>query len=212
MENIKIVDRTNNDVKVEIKNENGVIQIIIDTPKSDECMLRDLNPGDTFVKNNVEYVVCEHFENGSTAIIRKKCLKDSIKFGDTNNWAESDIRKFLNNRYLKNISDAFGLENILDHEVDLLSLDGYDDYGKTTDKVSVLTIDRYRKYHKLIRDVNQWNWLSTPDSTPSGIGTSRVQYVWDGGYVCWCCIDDARGVRPFFVLKSSILVSSENRK
>lgn len=209
MENIKIVDQTNNDVKVEIKNENGVIQIIIDTPKSDKCVLRDLNPGDTFVKNNVEYIVCEHFENGGTAVIRKKCLKDDMKFGSTNNWAESNIRKFLNGEYLKNISDDFDQDNILDHEVCLLSLDGYDDYGRTTDKVSVLTIDRYRKYHKFIGNVDRWNWLSMPDSTPSGIGASRVRYVGLGGCVDWGYVDITCGVHPFFVLKSSISVSPE---
>lgn len=209
MENIKIVDQTNNDVKVEIKNENGVIQIIIDTPKSDECALRDLNPGDTFIKNDVEYIVCEHFENGSTAIIRKECLEDGMEFGDTNNWAESGLRKFLNNEYLKNISDDFSQDNILDHEVDLLSLDGYDDYGRTTDKVSVLTIDQYRKYHKFIGNVDRWNWLVTPDSTPSSTDASNVQVVCDSGSVGWDCSDGCCGVRPFFLLKSSISVSPE---
>ena len=206
MENIKVVDRTNKEVKVEINKEDGVIQIIIDMPKNNESVLKDLNPGDTFVKNDVEYIICEHFENGGTAVIRKECLKDSMKFGEANNWAKSGIRKFLNSKYLENISNTFGLDNILDHEVDLLSLDGYDDYGKTADKVSVLTIDKYRKYHKFIGNVGQQNWLSTPDSTPSGTGASCVRCVVSDGYVDRYYIDYACGVRPFFVLKSDVLV------
>ena len=132
-----------------------------------------------------------------------------MEFGDTNNWAESGLRKFLNNEYLKNISDDFSQDNILDHEVDLLSLDGYDDYGRTTDKVSVLTIDQHRKYHKFIGNVDRWNWLATPDSTPSGTDASYVRVVSDGGGVVWDCSDGCGGVRPFFLLKSSISVSPE---
>lgn len=212
MENIKVVDRTNKEVKVEINKEDGVIQIIIDMPKNNESVLKDLNPGDTFVKNNVEYIVCEHFENGGTAVIRKKCLEYDMEFGDTNNWAESNIRKFLNGEYLKNISEDFSQDNILDHEVCLLSLDGYDDYGRTTDKVSVLTIDRYRKHHKLIGNVDQWNWLATPDSTPSGASSSGVRCVRSDGRVSWDYVGCTRGVRPFFILKSSTFVSPYLRR
>ena len=93
--------------------------------------------------------------------------------------------------------------------MDLLSLDGYDDYGRTTDKVSVLTIDQYRKYHKFIGNVDRWNWLATPDSTPSGTDASSVQIVNDSGDVNWDYSDYCGGVRPFFLLKSDIFVSSE---
>lgn len=166
-------------------------------------------PGEVFEKNGVKYIVCEHFEGGGTAVVRKECLKDDMKFGSTNNWAESNIREFLNGEYLKNISDDFGQDNILDCEVDMLSLDGYDDYGRITDKVSVLTIDQYRKYHKFIGNVDRWNWLSTPDSTPSGIGDSYVQIVCGSGNVNWGYSDCCYGVRPFFILNSPVSVSPE---
>lgn len=208
MSNVNVINKAKEKVNVEVNEINGSIQIVIDVPPAGK-ELSSLKPGEVFKKNGTEYIVCEHFENGSTAIIRKECLEDGMEFGDTNNWAESGLRKFLNNEYLKNISDDFSQDNILDHEVDLLSLDGYDDYGRTTDKVSVLTIDQYRKYHKFIGNVDRWNWLATPDSTPSGTDASGVRIVNVGGDVGWGCSDRCNGVRPFFLLKSSISVSPE---
>lgn len=208
MSNVNVINKAKEKVNVEVNEINGSIQIVIDVPPAGK-ELSSLKPGEVFKKNGTEYIVCEHFENGSTAIIRKECLEDGMEFGDTNNWAESGLRKFLNNEYLKNISDDFSQDNILDHEVDLLSLDGYDDYGRTTDKVSVLTIDQYRKYHKFIGNVDRWNWLATPDSTPSGTDASLVRIVCGGGDVGWHYSDYCYGVRPFFLLKSSISVSPE---
>lgn len=211
MSNVNVINKAKEKVNVEVNEINGSIQIVIDVPHVGK-ELSLFAPGEVFEKNGVKYIVCEHFEGGGTAVVRKECLEDGMEFGDTNNWVESGIRKFLNGQYLKNISDDFGRDNILDHEVDLLSLDGYDDYGRTTDKVSVLTVDQYRKYHKFIGNIDRWNWLATPYSTPSGTGASRVQIVYDSGDVDWYYSGYCVGVRPFFILKSSISVSSDTRE
>lgn len=168
-----------------------------------------LKPGDIFRgKGGTEYIVCEQFLD-CTAVVRKDVLSVTMAFGDDNNWANSVWRKYLNSEYIKELNREFGEENIVEHEVNLLSMDGYDDYGVVRDKVSAMTFDRYRKYHKYVGNVSEWNWLSTPDSTPSGYGASYVQCVFGGG-----CVDYARrgycsGLRPFCVLKSDIQVEKE---
>ena len=87
-------------------------------------------------------------------------------------------------------------------------MDGFEDYGYTNDKVAAMTFDEYRKYTKGIGLVNNWQWLSTPNQTTSRGDASCVQVVGGGGcMVCRGCDWDSRGVRPFFFLKSSILVS-----
>ena len=179
---------------------------MIDVPQ-DGTELSLLNPGDVFEKNGVKYIVCEQFKDGRTAVVRKECLDDAREFGNDNNWKSSDLRAFLNNEYYNEIKNIFGVENIVEHEVDLMSLDGYDDYGVSTDKVSVMNIDRYRKYHRFIGDTGCWYWLSTPESTSSGTGSSGVQCVDSNGDVDWDCSGDEWSVRPFFILKSSISVS-----
>ena len=49
---------------------------------------------------------------------------------------------------------------------------------------------------------DRWWWLSTPNSTPSGTGSSYVQCVRDDGGVGWVECDRYGVVRPFFILKS----------
>ena len=207
--NINVINNTNSNVDVKINEVNGAIQIIIDVP-SVRTELSHLDPGDVFEKNGIEYIVCEQFEDGRTAVVRKECLDVTMKFGNNNNWKESVWRKYLNDTYLAEIENIFGKENIIEHEVDLTSLDGYDDYGVSVDKVSAMDIDRYRKYHKHIGNTGEWYYLSTPDSTPSGTGSSNVQYVNDVGGVYWDFAGNVRSVPPFFILNSNILVSLKN--
>lgn len=169
--------------------------------------LGDLNPGDVFKgKSETEYIVCghEHFE---TYVVRRELLKETMEFGDTNNWAESNIRKYLNEDYVRVIQGEFGNGNIVAFERDLISLDGYNDYATCVDKVSVMNVMEYVKYHKYVGNCGFRYVLITPDSTPSGCGARSVRCVdGDGGVSCGWCGSDF-GVRPFFVLKSSIFVS-----
>lgn len=208
--NVNVINNAGNSVDVKVSEKNGAIQIVIDVPQSG-TELSLLKSSDVFEKNGVEYIVCEQLENGITAVVRKDCLDKAMSFGDDNNWKESKWREYLNDGYLKELEAAFGTENIVDHEVDLTSLDGYDDYGVSVDKVSAMDIDRYRKYHKYIGDTGTAHYLSTPDSTPSGYGSSRVRCVDGGGGVCCGDCDWGRGVRPFFTLKSNIFVSLKEK-
>lgn len=169
--------------------------------------LGDLNPGDVFKgKSETEYIVCghEHFE---TYVVRRELLNETMKFGDTNNWAESKIRKYLNEDYVRVIQGEFGNGNIVAFERDLISLDGYNDYATCVDKISMMNILEYMKYHKYVGNCDSCHALITPSSTPSGCGAGNVRCVSVGGLVSYGWCGRVFGVRPFFVLKSSIFVS-----
>ena len=64
----------------------------------------------------------------------------------------------------------------------------------------------YRKYHKYIGNTGITHYLSTPDSTSSGYGSSGVQYVNDYGNVCYDDCSWGGDVRPFFILKSDVFI------
>lgn len=199
---VNVINKAENDLNVTVNNVGGEIQIIIEQKSNIDLL--SLKAGDTF-KVNVEYIVLEQFVGNKTAIIRKELLKDTMAFdGDNNNWKTSDIREFLNKDYLEEIKEAFGKDKIVEHTVDLLSLDGLDDYGTSTDKVSLLTIDQYRKYRKVIGgNLDNYWWLVTPDSTSSDSSASYVRYVdSDGSVDCYDCSWGDVGVRPFFILQS----------
>ena len=209
--NVNVINKAGNSVDVKVSEMNGAIQIVIDVPQfGTELAL--LSPGDVFEKNGVQYIVCEQLEDGTTAVVRKDCLDDEMEFGSDNDWKNSDLRTYLNEEYYNEIKEVFGEENIVNHEVDLTSLDGYDDYGVSTDKVSVMNIDRYRKYHRFIGNTGCWHWLSTPNSTPSGTSSSRVRYVYGDGCVRWGDCRYSGSVRPFFILKSTISVSFDKSR
>lgn len=201
--NVNVINKAENELDVVINNIDGSIQIIIDTKKN-EIDLLALKAGEMFKVDDVEYIVLEQLDGNQTAIIRKDLLENTMKFdSDDNNWKTSGIREFLNNKYLEEIEKAFGKDRIVEHTIDLLSMDGLDDYGISVDKVSLLTIDQYRKYRKVLsKNLNNWWWLITPDSTASGWSACYVLYVLSGGDVgCDGCGCDW-GVRPFFILKS----------
>ena len=202
--NIKVINNAKKELTITVTGNENCVEICIDAVKSGR-KLADLLPGDIFSMNDAEYIVCEQFDDGTTAIVRKNCLDKTMAFGNNNNWKESKLREYLNTKYAKELQEVFGPENIVVHDVDLLSLDGYDDYGVSVDKVSVMNIDRYRKYHKYIGNTGNSYWLSTPDSTSSGYGASGAQYVNVNGDVSYSCVVYNRGVRPFFVLQSSIV-------
>ena len=91
----------------------------------------------------------EQADNG-TRVISKEFAYEEVKFGDNSNWDTSPIRKILNNEYFKKIAAIIGENNIISMDRDLTSLDGLDDYGTCTDKVSLLTATEYVKYHKIL--------------------------------------------------------------
>lgn len=200
---VNVINKAEKDLDVTVSNIDEKIQIVISSKKEDVNLLR-LKAGDTFEVNNIKYIVLEQLFNNQTAIIRKELLEDTMEFdSEENNWKTSSIREFLNGEYLKEIENIFGKARIVEHTVDLLSLDGLDDYGTSTDKVSLLTIDQYRKYRKTLgENLDNYWWLITPDSTYSGQSARYVQYVYSDGYVGYRDCGYSGGVRPFFILQS----------
>lgn len=199
--NVNVINKAENDLNVIVNNIGESIQIIIDTKKKIDLLA--LKAGEIFKADNVEYIVLEQLADNQTAIIKKELLEDTMEFGSDNNWKTSSIREFLNGEYVEEIEKVFGKDKIVEHMVDLLSMDGLDDYGTSTDKVSMLTIDQYRKYRKTLGgNLDSWWWLVTPDSTPSGDSASFVRGVGSDcriGYGGCVCVE---GVRPFFILQS----------
>ena len=139
------------------------------------------------------------------------CLAESIgnkEFdSDDNNWETSKLRSYLNKEFLEKLEKEIGEGNVLGFERNLLSLDGQTEYGSCTDKVSLLTVDEYRKYRKYIPNANKWWWLISPWSTPCNDYSSTVAVVSPSGRVLNRYYDSNDGVRPFCILKSHIFVS-----
>lgn len=128
---------------------------------------------------------------------------DKCEFGSTNNYKNSKVRDMLvNSELAKDLQKEFG-DRLVPITLDLLSLDGLDDYGTVTgDILAIPTIDLYRKYRKNISKLDSWYWLATSDSTPSGFSSNAVLCVRSNGDVDYDWYNNVGAVRPFFILRS----------
>lgn len=127
-----------------------------------------------------------------------------MSFGRNNNYAESSVRKYLKEYKLaKDIKDKYG-NSIVPFENNLLSMDGFDDYGVIKDDVlSIPNFDLFRKCGNRLPLIDYIYWLSTPNQTPLRKDSSCVQIVnCDGSMNCNGCYWGDLGVRPFFITES----------
>ena len=125
----------------------------------------------------------------------------------SNNYANSDIRKYLNTEVLKELEVAVGAENIISFERDLISLCGLKEYGICEDKVSLISVDEYRKYREYLPRTGEWWWTLTPDSVASNGDESWVNIVSPSGNVGIGNCNYDLGVRPVCIFSSSIFES-----
>lgn len=142
------------------------------------------------------------------------CLADSIKDmefdSDSNNWENSDLRGYLNGVFFEKMAAEIGSKNIISFERNLLSLDGQTEYGKCEDKVSLLTVDEYRKYRSLIPNTEDyWWWLVSPWSTPCNDYERAVAVVSSAGNIGNLNCNGFNGVRPVCIFSSSIFESGD---
>lgn len=125
------------------------------------------------------------------------------EFGKNNNYEISYVReKLAASDFAKALQKNFG-NRLVPITTNLLSLDGFDDYGVISgDILALRTFDLNRECKKNIPNSDGWEWLSTPNSTPSGCSSGHVQCVGSSGYVSYFWCNGVRGVRPFFILKA----------
>lgn len=169
---------------------------------------KSLGVGDTFELAGISWKILDITDKGYL------CLADkinSMKFDDdNNNWKSSYLRDYLNTDFYKELSKYIGEDNIIPFERDLLSLDGQTEYGTCEDKVSLLTVDEYRKYRSLIPNTyDYWWWLITPWSTPCNDYKKTVAFVSSSGLTYGNGCIRYGGVRPVCIFSSSIFESEE---
>lgn len=127
-----------------------------------------------------------------------------MNFGNSNNYTESDVRKYLvDSELLKKLKDKFS-NKLLPIELDLTSMDGFKDYGSISeDYLSIMNIDILRDLGEKLPLTEKTYWLATPNQTPKRQDASYVQFVDSDGRVSYyVCFWREYGVRPFFITES----------
>lgn len=160
--------------------------------------------GKTVEIAGMEWMILDKTEKGYFAVLNGFDGKERTFDSDSNNWISSKLREELNTKFLKKIADELGEDAVIGFDRDLLSLDWQTEYGHCEDKISLLTVDEYRKYRKLLPNMPKWWWLITPWSTPVNDYSSTLAVVSPSGFIHGDGYYGSFGVRPVCIFSSSI--------
>ena len=179
-------------------------------PETKTPIFPAVNDGETFTIAGMEFIKFPSAD-GQTPIVMKNIAFLS-RFGDNNDLRKSDVLKRLESEFLPKIIDAVGRDNLCTIKTDLTTLDGLKPYGTMESLVSIPTFDFYRANVSIFdqHKPNEWWWLATPESAQPHDAPYWVTCVSPSGFIFSDChFDFVIGVRPFYILNSSIFGSSE---
>lgn len=186
------------------QHEDGTFAILL--AAKNKKTLGSVTPGQTVKLGNREYIVLGHGEE-TTAVITKEFAK-KMEFGESGDYTKSYVREYCNGEFYKELVKAVGKGNIVKHTVNLMADDGTGKGKVVQDNVSILTTDLYRRYRAFLPSYGDWWWAATRVSDDDSLGYARyVCYVNSIGILNWNDCGYSRGVRPFCILNSSVLVS-----
>ena len=172
--------------------------------------IKDYIQGERFVYGKKNCMVLEHMDDGTLCMVLDEDFES--KFGETNNFSESELRKKLNVEYLDEwVKDGADRASFVIMQVDLTANDGLKDYGTCECFLAPRTCGQHRKYRYLIPNPKgNWEWTATAYSTKNN-GCSYIahQVTSIGGLGYTANVYGAYGVRPLFKLNSESLVECE---
>ena len=152
--------------------------------KTEQKLLTDALVGDT-VKfgNGIEWYVLDRKDSRLLLIKKSSCPDQS--FPTDGNWENSTARSWLNETYLKETFTEAEMEAIVPVEVEtsVNAKYGTDSGEATTDRMYILSMEEFRKYHWILKDTQKLWWLRTPgaaEGTMSVVNPERQ--VLDYGY------------------------------
>ena len=185
------------------------IKILEEREKSSKVQLSTLKPGETFKVGEHDFIVLKQGEE-VTHVISKDFMAENIKFDEnTRDYKKSNLKKVIELDIQPLIEKEVGADSIIEHEVDLTSVDMQNEFGKCKCKVRPITFDEAREFNDLIvnEDLDDWCWTCTSWSTEKRGYKYSIAVVRPSGYFRSDYCDNYRGVRPFCILKSNIFVS-----
>lgn len=177
--------------------------------KENKVELSSLNPGETFKIGENNFIVLEKYSD-RTKVISKNFMAENVVFDDnTRNYSESNLKEVIEKDIQPIIESEIGEDNIIEHSVDLVSVDMQREFQNYNCKVRPITFDETRKYNDLLpnNDLDDWWWTCTPWSTSERGWNRSIAVVSSSGDFGNGDCNGSCGVRPVCILKSNIFVS-----
>ncbi len=175
-------------------------------------VIKELNLYDTVRYNNYEWFIIGKKEDNVTLLL-KECLNfeseifdedNDVQFNSdktNNDWQDSNIRRFLNEEFLKDFNK---------NELNEMTTN-YDEDKHSKDYVRLLTVRNAEKLPKEIRKCDKAYWTMSPSQFSAWNAAACVWLVNSDGtlYYNWTS-NSWLGVRPVINLKSEYLKDSQN--
>lgn len=191
-----------------LKKAKELVELLEKQEKTCRVRLSELNPGDIFqTTGKRKYKVLEQCGD-TTKIISLDLVKENVKFGDNTDYNKSNVKKMCDTEILKDFEEEFGAENIEEHTVDIITVDGQK-IGVVKCKVRPLTFDEARKYTELTPndELDDSYWTCSAWSTVERGWKYALAVVSPSGDVDGNNYNVSNGVRPVCILKSNLFVS-----
>ena len=188
-----------------------LVRQLEEAERKNKVELSTLAPGDVFEIGKNDFIVLEQI-GAETKIISKNFMAENIVYDeDSRDYNKSNLKKMIEDKIQPIIESEVGENNLVEHTVELTSVDMQHEFDDCKCKVSPITFDEARKYNNLLpnKELGDWWWTCTPWSTAEREWKYSMAVVSSAGYVNDGSCDNRIGVRPVCILKSNIFVSKK---
>ncbi len=190
-----------------------LVKRLEEAERKEKVRLSELNPGDVFKIGEHDFIVLKH-DCDTTTVISKGFMAENIVFDeDTRDYNKSNLKKVIENEIQPIIESEVGSKNLVEHEVELTSVDMQHEFCNFSCKVRPITFDEAREYNNFLADKNldDWWWTCTPWSTADRGMKYSITVVSPSGCIGSSSCVNGNGVRPVCILKSNIFVSKGDK-
>ena len=188
-----------------------LVRQLEEVEKKNKVELSTLAPGEVFEIGENDFIVLDQM-GFETKVISKNFMAEDIVYDeDSRDYNESNLKKVIEDEIQPIIESEVGEDNLVEHIVELTSVDMQQEFHACECKVRPITFDEARKYNNLLpnKDLDDWWWTCTPWSTTERVWKYSIAVVSSSGCISRNNCRSNRGVRPVCILKSNIFVSKK---
>ena len=188
-----------------------LVRQLEEAERKNKVKLSTLAPGDVFEIGKNDFIVLEQM-SFETKVISKDFMAENIVYDeDSRDYNESNLKKVIEDEIQPIIESEVGENNLVEHTVELTSVDMQHEFDDCECKVRPITFDEARKYNNLLpnKELDDWWWTCTPWSTEERGCSYSITVVSSAGDICISSCNSHVGVRPVCILKSNIFVSKK---
>jgi hypothetical protein len=188
-----------------------LVRQLEEAERKNKVELSTLAPGDVFEIGKNDFIVLEQMSFETKVIFKDFMAENLVYDEDSRDYNESNLKKVIEDEIQPIIESEVGENNLVEHTVELTSVDMQHEFDDCKCKVRPITFDEARKYNNLLpnKDLDDWWWTCTPWSTEERGCSYSIAVVSSAGIIFNYDCSINCGVRPVCILKSNIFVSKK---